>query len=311
MSKQTTYKRLSARSRDLLGSGEGKHVDYKESVKGLHAEDFVAFANSEQGGAILIGVEEATGSDGMQKGRPVGCSVDDSTRLQIMSKALSCSPAVQIELFVENTEGKPFFRIEIPSGAHKPYATSNGTYKVREDGRNNPLLPEALLEVFLEREGKEFRSRFSEATSALEQRMEQASETVEKLEGVISSKIEEISDTLGWAEHKASDAADTIETVSARVAALSNEQRKQSQRIKSIITKTEATDPVKEKAEQDTLEYLKQKLKEDPSLLAAAKDGKSLSISLSRDVAAELSEDDLRRLFTEAVRSLLETTKDA
>ena len=105
VAKRTTYKRITKRSRDLLASGEGKYVDYKESVKGVHADDFVAFANSPEGGALLIGVEEITGANGVQRGRPIGCTVDDKARLQIMGKALSCSPAVQIELFIENTDG--------------------------------------------------------------------------------------------------------------------------------------------------------------------------------------------------------------
>lgn len=306
MPKRSTYKRITKRAPELLESGEGKEVDYKESVKGVHADDFVAFANSKDGGVLLLGVEEISGANGLQKGRPIGCSVDDKARLQIMGKALSCSPAVQIELFVENSESKPFFRIEIPSGAHKPYATSNGTYKIREDGRNNPLMPEALLKMFIEREGEEFRTRFSEGTGKLELRMEEASATVEGLEQVISSKIEEIGSTLGWAEYKASDAADTIETVEAKVYSISNEQQKQSLRIKALIEKTGSSDPVKEKAEAETLEFLKAKLEEDPSLLEAAKNGNSLSVSLTGDAAKELTKEDLNRLFSQALRELLE-----
>ena len=310
MAKRTTYKRISKRSRDLLASGEGKYVDYKESVKGIHADDFVAFANSKEGGALLIGVEEITTTKGVQIGRPIGCAVDDKSRLQIMGKALSCSPAVQIELFIENTESKPFFRVEISSGAHKPYSTSNGTYKIREDGRNNPILPEALLKMFLDREGEEFRSRFSEATGELERRMGEASATVDGLEQVISSKIEEIGRTLGWAEYKTDDAADTIDTVNAKVSNISNEQEKQSQRIKALLEKTGSSDPVKEKAESEALEFLKEKLQEDTSLLEAVENGQSLSVSLTGDAAKELTKEDLKRLFSQAVSEILKTQND-
>ncbi len=81
--------------------------------------------------------------------------------------------------------------------------------------------------MFLEREGEEFSRRFTEATSRLDERMANALSSVEKLEDVISSKIEEIGSTLGWAEFKASDAADTIETVQSQVASLVREARKQ------------------------------------------------------------------------------------
>jgi ATP-dependent DNA helicase RecG len=148
MANQRNFQGISKRARTLLSRGESKDVDYKEKVKGLHAEDLVAFASSENGGAILIGVREVAGRNGKQKGEPVGHPIDDDSRLQMMGKALSCSPPIQVEIFVENLGHLPFFRVEIPSGAHKPYAANSGTYKIREDGRNNPLLPEQLLKMF-------------------------------------------------------------------------------------------------------------------------------------------------------------------
>jgi predicted HTH transcriptional regulator len=211
---------------------------------------------------------------------------------------------VEIELFIENLSATPFLRIEIPSGSHKPYATSSGTYKIREDSRNNPLLPEALLKLFLEREGAEFRTRFSEATGTLETRMQEALAAVKILEGAIAEKIEDIGNSLGWAEYKAGDAADTIDTVQSQVMALANEQKKQAKRIKAIILKTGAKDPIKDEAEKEVLEYLVMKLSDDPELLKAAKAGASLSITLNGSALAEIDEADLRKLFSEAVRRL-------
>jgi hypothetical protein len=55
----------------------------------------------------LIGVREVAGRNGKQKGEPVGHPIDDDSRLQMMGKALSCSPPIQVEIFVENL--LPFF----------------------------------------------------------------------------------------------------------------------------------------------------------------------------------------------------------
>ncbi len=305
MVKKYNFQGISKRARDLLSAGEGKDVDYKEQVRGLHAEDLVAFANSEHGGTILVGVREISGHNTKQKGEPIGLAINDDSRLQIMGKALSCSPPIQIEIFAENYSNLPFYRVEIPSGANKPYATNNGTYKIREDGRNNSLLPEQLLKMFLEREGKEFRLRFSEATGKLESRMAEALGLVGNLEDVISKKIEDIGDSLGWAEYKAGDAADTIETVRSHVVSLVREVKKQNQRIKSVIHKVEAEDPIKQKMEEETLNSLIQKVKEDPTLLEAAKEGKSLSVSLSGEATEELDKEDLSRLFNKAVEKIL------
>jgi hypothetical protein len=310
MTKQRNYRGVSRRARNLLRSGEDIDVDYKENVKGLHPEDLVAFANSKKGGAILIGVKEVSDLNGKQKGEPIGHDIDDSTRLKIMSKALSCSPPIQIEIFIENLNHLPFIRIEIPSGSHKPYSTNSGTYKIRADGRNMPLLPEQLLNMFVEREGEEFRKRFSEATRNLESNMTAALELVENLEHVISRKIEEIGDTLGWAEYKAGDAADTIETVQGQVHSLTIEAKNQKDRIKAILHKINAEDPVKLKAERETLEYLVQKLKKDPSLLAAVSEGRALSVSLSGEFAEELDKEDLNRLLTKAVKEVLAEKSD-
>lgn len=306
----SSYKRLSKRAKEFLASGESKLVDYKERVKGLHAEDLVAFANSADGGAILLGVREERGKDGTQHGEPIGHPIDDDTRLQIMGKALSCSPPVQIEIVIENLDAKPFYRLEIPSGAHKPYATNGGTYKIRENGRNNSILPEQLLKLFLEREGEEFTRRFSNATSKLDSQMASALGSVQGLEAIITSKIEEIGGTLGWAEYKASDAADTIETVQSYVVSLVNESRKQTQRLRAVSRKVAADDPVRKAARDETLEYLIAELKKKPAALAAALEGQSLSISLTGDAAAELTKDELNEVLAEAVKALTAEKKD-
>jgi hypothetical protein len=94
--------------------------------------------------------------------------VGDKEKLSILNRAESCIPPVEIEIIIENASRKPFFRIEIPSGKDKPYSTSGGTYKIRGNGRTNPLLPSRLLAIFIENEGREFVERFGKATQDLE-----------------------------------------------------------------------------------------------------------------------------------------------
>ena len=93
--------------------------------------------------------------------------------------------------------------------------------------------------------------------------------------------------------------------------ALANEQKKQTRRIKAIALKAGAEDPVKEEAEKEVVEFLVKKLADDPQLLKAAKAGKSLSLSLTGNSAAEIEKDDLTRLFHEAVRQLSKEKTDA
>ena len=82
-----------------------------------------------------------------------------------------------------------------------------------------------------------------------------------------------------------------------QVVALTNEQKKQTRRIKAIALKAGAEDLVKEEAEKEALEFLVKKLADGPHLLKAAKAEKSLSISFPGDSATEIEKDDLTRLF--------------
>jgi predicted HTH transcriptional regulator len=163
------YRAISPRAHRLLSREEGYDVDFKRSVSGLHSEDLVAFANSPDGGAILIGVDEDETKNGLQRGKVVGCPVGDAEKLSILNRAESCIPRLEIDVVVENVDDVPFFRVEIPSGNHKPYCTSGGVYKIRGDGLNKPLTPTRLLAIFMENEQQVFIERFRNATKDLEE----------------------------------------------------------------------------------------------------------------------------------------------
>ncbi|MFO7626811.1 MAG: ATP-binding protein [Candidatus Fermentibacteraceae bacterium] len=165
----TEHSGLSERAGELLCRQEGIGLDFKESVNALSAEDLVAFANTEHGGVVLLGVRELRDSRGMQLAEIVGCEVGDKAKLNILGKAESCVPPVEVRVILENRDGeKPFLRVEIPPGRNRPYCTSGGTYKVRGDARNEALTPDKLLALFLETENSRFVNRFREAASDLE-----------------------------------------------------------------------------------------------------------------------------------------------
>lgn len=162
------FKGLSERAKMLLNREEGSDMDFKRSVSSFKSDDIVAFANSKSGGTLLLGVDEVSDERGRQIGKIVGCKIDDESKMAILNKANSCIPPVDIEVFVENDDDIPFYRIEIPSGKNKPYCTSGGTYKIRDDGQNKTLDPTLLLELFLQQESETFVKRFQTATSELD-----------------------------------------------------------------------------------------------------------------------------------------------
>ena len=75
MTKKTEYRGISKRARLLLSREEGYDVEFKLSLGGLDPQDMVAFANSEMGGAILVGVEDVRTGSGRQRGVIQGCSI--------------------------------------------------------------------------------------------------------------------------------------------------------------------------------------------------------------------------------------------
>ncbi|MGD2146633.1 MAG: ATP-binding protein [Anaerolineae bacterium] len=162
------YAAISSRALSLLNRSESYELEFKENLQALEPEDLVAFANSPQGGVVLVGVREREADNGRQRGAVVGCPVGDPEKLSIVNKAESCVPPIAIAVIVENADRKPFFRVEIPSGPNKPYATAAGTYKIRGDGRTLPLLPSRLLAIFMASENREFVERFRAATRELE-----------------------------------------------------------------------------------------------------------------------------------------------
>ncbi len=162
------FRGITRRSRELLALPEGVNVDFKRDLAGLKSRTLVSFANSAAGGTVLVGVEEYTSQDGLQRGRVFGCPVDDQARMIVINKATDCIPNIHLQLFIENLAQKPFLRIEIPSGQHKPYCTQRGEYAVRTDGRSRALYPEELLAIFMDREGEQFIGRFRNAVYQLE-----------------------------------------------------------------------------------------------------------------------------------------------
>ena len=114
-------KSLSKLTRELLAEGESSRADFKRSPNGINVDDLVAFANSESGGQILAGVDEQV-VDKAQIGVVCGCDVSDAAVLQILNKAVSCIPPVSIDVYIENLNDQPIFRVEVPPSQTSLYA---------------------------------------------------------------------------------------------------------------------------------------------------------------------------------------------
>lgn len=217
------FKAISNRAQLLLSQQEDYDVEFKSDLKGLDSSDIVAFANSETGGSILIGVKEIRLNKSRQKGEIVGCPFDDGAKLMIINKAESCIPPVELEVFVENYNRLPFLRVEIPNGSKKPYCTSGGTYKIRGDGRNKALLPGRLLTMFMEVESQQFIMRFREATQALEGSLVETKAKITEEMNKLLGNIQQMEFSIDRSLSEIFDHAQTASDVSHDAAAFSDE----------------------------------------------------------------------------------------
>jgi hypothetical protein len=159
--------RISDRAHRLLNRADGLDVEFRKSTVELRGDDLVGFANSRDGGAILIGVHETRDSSGRRRGFLAGSPIGDPERRRILAQAKQCVPPVPVSIFEENRAERPFYRIEVPSGQRKPYCTADGVYKIRNNGRNETLYPAQLLDLLLEANGEEILRRLGQAPRSL------------------------------------------------------------------------------------------------------------------------------------------------
>lgn len=198
------YSGLSDRVKRMLEGEEGLDIEFKQSLTGLEVSDIVAFANSHYGGTILIGIREEIQESGRQVGIIHGCRVGDKEKLKIVGRINNIVPQIDCDVIVENADHKAFYRIEVPSGPHKPYCTSAGEYKIRDDGYSKPMFPSILLDMLLKKESDIFLNRFSEATKvlndhidAINKRVKKELDEVEEYMRRLGKKTDVIMDELG------------------------------------------------------------------------------------------------------------------
>jgi len=268
-----TYKGLSKRTRSLLRRQEGLDVEFKRCVQGVDQVDLVGFANSPQGGSILIGVDEVAKSRAPQRGVVVGCEVGDREKQLLHNKATDCVPPVRLEVFIENVSTrKPIFRVEIPESAHKPHCTRRGTYKIRGDGRSNALLPRSLLAIFMEAEGDQFLRRFKRATEQMRSDVESDYaqlladlRTIEqRLVGVLGKTVEARRGAAGEGE----EVVDLVAATNSKVATLESGQRDTREKLDLLLAHFELEDALQARRHQRVALFVSLLLMNDRSLPA-------------------------------------------
>lgn len=262
----------------------------------------MAFANTEGGGTLLIGVDEIREKDEAQRGVILGCDVSDTAILQIVNKAVSCVPPVGIEIFIENISAKPILRLAVLDSPNKPHCTPKGNYCRRDGTRNRALHPTELLSIFLEREARVFTNRFEAAA-------DRVARDIASLEKTLEASIESLGDKLGWAESRLGDTESTLDSIESYVRSILGEIRTVggtstdiSTRMRTLFRQDERDDPVRTAHRKEWLERVVKQLEGDTALLDHILSGGELSFTLQGKAALELTEAEARDAFDEATK---------
>ncbi len=288
-------KNISPLVKSLLSEGESERVDFKRTPEGVSAEDFVAFANTNAGGIILIGVDEGKSSNGTQIGIVVGCDTTDEAILKITNKALSSIPPVALEVRIENLDETPFLRVDIPASATRPHCTSKGLYCKRDGSRNRPLQPSELLQIFLETEASTFTERFESAAN-------QIANDLKNLETTLDDSIQRMADQLGWTDMQLDDTESNISAILSLVRRVTNESDDISTRLRALFRQDEREDPIRERERKKLLSDLVEQILEDGDVMNHVVAGGDLTATTSGKAAIELSEKEAGEVLKEAMK---------
>jgi ATP-dependent DNA helicase RecG len=129
--------------KSIAGSGEGYNADFKRSVPSKVRElsqDVCAFANSE-GGYVLIGIDNDD--------RIIGATVGNTKRSAIQDAIRDISPALAVETYSVDVDGKTVWVLDVPSGEDKPYVASGSIY-VREGPNSQKLTTAEEMRSFFQ-----------------------------------------------------------------------------------------------------------------------------------------------------------------
>jgi cytidylate kinase len=283
-------KSISRITRELLAEGESLRVDFKRQPSGISAEDLVAFANSDDGGNILAGVDEQSVGDA-EVGVVCGCNVSDATILQVLNKAVGCIPPVSVDIYIENLAKKPILRIEVLPSTTRPHCTPKGIYCRRDGARNRPLHPSELLKLFLDAEASVFAARFEVAADRI-------TEELGTLEASLDRSIQSMSDQLGWADSHLVDTEGALDSIQGIVSNIFKDVNDTSTRIRVLFRQDKREDPIKEREKLKFVNMLIAQIQDDESLLSHILDGGGLVYRLdNNDKYSDITKEDANRLL--------------
>ena len=124
---------------ELINTGEGFTLEFKQDLSKTLAKDICAFANS-NGGKILLGIDD--------KGIIRGFSLSNSKKSRVQNLARNMDPSFSVKI----TQINNITVIDVPEGVKKPYSVQ-GQFYIRI-GANSQQLNRDEIRKFFQKEGQ-------------------------------------------------------------------------------------------------------------------------------------------------------------
>lgn len=103
--------------------------------------DVCAFANT-NGGTVYIGLSSSV------KKLPVGVEKPAESVEQLQREiARMISPTLDVEVDIQETEGKPVIRVQVPSGEERPYAIDDNKIYVRDEAETSLAVRDEIVSL--------------------------------------------------------------------------------------------------------------------------------------------------------------------
>ena len=119
----------------LIATGEGYQLEFKENIDKSLAKEVCAFANAD-GGILLIGVTDA--------GKIKSLNITNELRSRVQDTINQIEPKIRVEIVAH---GQGILQIDIPKGANRHYSCSDGFY-LRIGPNSQKLGRNEIIELF-------------------------------------------------------------------------------------------------------------------------------------------------------------------
>jgi hypothetical protein len=228
--RQTRHRHASAEAQQMLALGESGRYEFKRDADAVTAKVLATLANwvaldpAREVAHLLIGVDEVEDTKtGLVSGVPCGLLKGLDRSVARLQDVASKTRPIPVDVFIVEEavdEDVPFIRVEVRP-TMPPHFDDEGRRQTRQGRSTRALTDDELLQIYLDREARQFTARFRHTAAELQEELQHAvgaiGEQVHQITDAIDSNIAQPLRTLIRAVDGAESAAREAEAAAAMV----------------------------------------------------------------------------------------------